>query len=102
MVPMPENSAGVLQRGALLHRVEPEYPEIARDQRLSGTVILDAHIGTDGSVRSIRVISGPKLLTAAAENAVREWRYAPTFLDGSPIETDVQISLVFHLPGESQ
>ncbi|HVB86770.1 MAG TPA: TonB family protein [Candidatus Dormibacteraeota bacterium] len=102
VLPKPENSAGVLQRGALLHRVEPEYPEIARDQRLSGTVVLDAHIGTDGSVRSIRVISGPKLLTAAAENAVREWRYAPTFLDGSPIETDVQISLAFHLPGESQ
>jgi len=101
-VPRPENSVGGLQRGVLLHRVEPEYPEIARDQRVSGTVVLNAHLGADGLVRSVSVISGPKLLIAPAENAVRQWRYAPTMLDSKPIETDVQISLVFRLPGESE
>jgi TonB family protein len=102
MVPKPESYAGVVRRGALLHRVEPGYPEIARDQRIAGTVVLNAHIGADGAVRSIRLISGPTLLIPAAENAVRQWRYAPTFLDGTPVETDVQISLVFHLQGEPQ
>jgi len=102
IIPKPANDTGVLKRGALLHRVEPEYPELARDQSVSGTVVLNAHIGADGAVRSVSVISGPKLLVGAAENSVRQWRYAPTLLDGKPIETDVQISLVFNLPGESR
>jgi len=101
-VPKPENFAGVLKRGTLLRRVEPEYPELAKDQRVSGTVVLSAQVGVDGKVRQVRIISGPRLLTAAAADAVRQWRYAPTLLDGNAIETQVQISLVFHLPGESQ
>ncbi|MGH9717899.1 MAG: TonB family protein [Candidatus Acidiferrales bacterium] len=101
-LPKPAISTGDLKRGALLHRVEPDYPEIARDDRVSGTVILNAKVGVDGAVRSVDVISGPKLLTLAAENAVRHWRYAPTLLDGKAIETEVRISLVFHLPNAAQ
>ncbi|MGH9685572.1 MAG: TonB family protein [Candidatus Acidiferrales bacterium] len=101
VLPVPENMTGVLKRGALIHRVEPEYPEIAKQQGISGTVILEATIGMDGAVSAVRVISGPKLLIRAAQNAVRQWRYAPTLLDGKAIETTVQISLVFHLPNGS-
>lgn len=101
-LPKPEISTGDLKRGALLHRVQPEYPVLARDQRISGTVVLEANVGTDGAVRSVQVISGPVLLVPAATNAVRQWRYAPTLLDGTPIETEVRISLEFHWPGAGQ
>lgn len=99
---IPGNSAGVLKRGTLLHRVDPEYPALAKDQRISGTVVLEANVGPDGAVRSVKVISGPQLLVPAAINAVRQWRYAPTLLDGKPIETQVRINLVFHLPASGQ
>lgn len=97
-VPKPEIYKGELQRGILRHRVEPEYPALAREQRISGTVVLDARVGIDGEVRTVNVVSGPQLLIPAAINAVREWRYSPTLLDGKPIETDVRVSLEFHLP----
>jgi TonB family protein len=97
-LPKPANVTGVLKRGVLIRRVEPEYPEFARQQNVAGTVTLQATVGADGRVRSVRVISGPKLLVQAAVNAVRQWRYSPTLLDGKAIETEVEISLVFHLP----
>ncbi|MGA9883951.1 MAG: TonB family protein [Candidatus Acidiferrales bacterium] len=97
-LPVPQNMTGVLKRGALIHRVEPEYPEVAKQQGASGTVTLQATVGADGVVRDVRVIGGPKLLIRAALNAVQQWRYAPTLLDGKAIETQVEISLVFHLP----
>lgn len=97
-LPRPQNMTGVLKRGALIHRVEPEYPEIAKQQGISGTVALEVTVGVDGVVRDVRVISGPKLLIHAALDAVRQWRYAPTLLDGKAIETHVEISLLFHLP----
>ena len=100
-LPKPENVEGVLKRGALIHRVEPAYPEIARQQNVTGTVILEATLSVDGTVRNIQVVSGPKLLVQAAVNAVRQWRYAPTLLDGKAIETEVAISLVFRLPDGS-
>jgi TonB family protein len=101
-VPKPGISTGELKRGELLHRVNPEYPALARDQRVSGTVVLEANVAPDGAVRNVKVISGPQLLIPAATNAVRQWRYAPTLLDGEPIETQVRISLVFHLPSGGQ
>lgn len=101
-LPKPTNATGVLKRGALLKRVEPEYPEFARQQNISGTVTIEATVGVDGRVESVRVVSGPKLLVQAAINAVRQWRYSPTLLDGKAIETEVVISLEFHLPNNGQ
>ncbi len=98
-IPKPQTATGVLKRGVLIHRVDPDYPDIARDQHVSGTVTLQATVGTDGRVRAVRVISGSKLLVQSAVDAVRQWRYTPTLLDGKPIDTDVQISLVFNLNG---
>lgn len=97
-LPKPANTTGVLKRGVLLRRVEPEYPEFARQQNVAGTVTIEATVGADGRVQSVRVVSGPKLLVQAAVNAVRQWRYSPTLLDGRAIETEVVVSLVFHLP----
>lgn len=96
-LPKPPTPTGVLRRGDLIHRVEPEYPEVAREQGISGTVTLEATIGKDGVVRQIRPVSGPKMLVPAAINAVRQWRYAPTLLDGKAIEMQIQISLEFNV-----
>jgi TonB family protein len=101
-VPKPGILTGELKRGALVHRVDPEYPALAMGQRVSGTVVLEANIAPDGTVRRVKAISGPRLLVPAAINAVRQWRYAPTLLDGKPVETQVRISLVFHLPSGGQ
>jgi len=87
-----------LTQGTLIHRVEPEYPMQARVQHVAGSVVLDATVGKDGNVHSIKLISGPPLLAAAAREAVRKWRYSPPLLNGSPIEVQKQITIVFKLP----
>jgi protein TonB len=80
----------------LLHQVNPEYPKLARAQRVEGTVSLNVTIGADGVVHSVTVLSGPLLLTRAAEEAVRQWRYSPTLLDGKPVEVQKEVDLRFH------
>ena len=90
-------SQGVTQ-GALIHRVQPTYPAQARAQRVSGSVDLDATIDEKGLVRSVRIVSGPSLLASAAAAAVKQWRYSPPLLNGSPIEIQKRITVVFKLP----
>jgi TonB family protein len=82
----------------LMRRVDPVYPPQARIQRLEGSVVLDATIGRDGTVRSTKVVSGPVALAEAAAAAVRNWRYAPATLNGNPTETLTRITVVFKLP----
>ncbi|MDE3168910.1 MAG: TonB family protein [Acidobacteriota bacterium] len=98
--PKPRISSGVLKRGTLIHRVDPVYPQIAQEQHILGTVTLQATVAADGTVRDVHVISGSKLLAQPAVNAVRQWRYTPTLLDGKAIQTQVQISLVFGQPND--
>ncbi|HKW88183.1 MAG TPA: energy transducer TonB [Candidatus Acidoferrales bacterium] len=93
---MIRRSEGV-QSGMLIHRVEPLYPAIARIARVSGTVELRAIIGRDGSVGSIEVVSGNPLLVRAAVDAVRQWRYRPTILDGEAVEVETRIAVNFVL-----
>jgi|SRR5271168_422061 len=85
----------------LKYRVEPIYPEAAREYNIEGTVKLSAVIGTDGSVRSLVLQSGHPLLVAAALNAVKQWRYEPMFLDGEPVEVDTAIEVIVSLPKKS-
>ncbi len=82
---------------ALLYCVRPAYPTPARLAHVSGTVRLEAVIATDGSIRELRVTSGPALLVAAAIDAVRQWRYRPTVLNGVPVEVVTTIDVVFTL-----
>src|ERR1700735_4894094 len=70
----------------------------AIQQRIEGTVQLHAVIGEDGKVESLEAVSGPPLLVAAAIIAVREWRYAPTLLEGHRIQIQEAIRLVFRIP----
>jgi TonB family protein len=84
--------------GRLISHGEPFYPAEARNQRLQGSVEVHATIGRTGHVIALRPVSGPSLLARAAETAIREWRYEPTFLDGDPVETQAEIIMVFRLP----
>ena len=73
------------------------YPPLARQTRISGTVRLHAIIGKNGSVQQLEVISGHPLLVQAALDAVRQWRYRPTLLNGEPVEVDTTIDVIFSL-----
>jgi TonB family protein len=82
----------------LLNRIEPDYPEDARKQHLEGTVILNVHVGKDGTVRSLSRVTGDSQLTLLAAKAVRQWKFAPLFRDGAPVSFESQITLNFVLP----
>ena len=89
-------SEGVMA-GALIHRVDPIYPTIARVMHLSGEVRLRAIIATDGSVQHLEILSGTTILARAAEEGVRQWRYRPTLLSGTPVEVETLITVNFVL-----
>ncbi|SRR5579883_1284213 len=91
-------SQGVSQ-GLLIHEVRPQYPPLARQARIQGAVVLQAVIGKDGSIQNLRVVSGHPMLTGAALEAVKQWRYKPYFLNGEPVEVDTQITVNFTLSG---
>jgi TonB family protein len=82
----------------LLNRIEPDYPEYAREQHLEGTVILNVHVGKDGRVRSLSRVTGDSRLTLLAAKAVRQWKFAPLVRDGAPMSFESQITLNFVLP----
>jgi protein TonB len=86
-----------VQAAKLIKRVQPTYPMLAREEHLSGTVRLHAIIGTDGSVQSLHVARGPCSLAKASIDAVRQWRYQPTMINGVPVEVDTEIDVIFNL-----
>ena len=82
----------------LLQRVEPDYPEAAREQNIQGTVVLQVHIAADGGVQDVQVISGPAVLAEASSDAVKQWKFKPRMVKGSPVEMQTTITLKFRLP----
>ncbi|HWR52327.1 MAG TPA: energy transducer TonB [Bryobacteraceae bacterium] len=88
---------GNLLEGKLIHRVMPVYPRIAVQVRAAGVVHIAAVIGTDGRIREMRAVSGHPLLVRAALDAVRQWVYQPTLLNGEPVEVDSTIDVTFIL-----
>ena len=88
-----------MQAAALVRKVQPVYPPIAKTAHISGTVVLHAIIAKDGSVQDLQYVSGPPLLMKSAMDAVKQWRYKPTMLNGEPVEVDTTISVVFTLGG---
>jgi protein TonB len=91
-------SQGVTQ-GMVIHKVQPTYPPLARTARVQGAVQLAAEIGKDGTVQNLHVLSGHPLLTQAALDAVKQWRYKPYILNGEPVIVDTQITVNFTLSG---
>jgi len=88
---------GAVQAAKLVNRVQPVYPPLARQTRISGTVKLHAIIGKDGAVTQLQVLSGHPLLVQSALDAVKQWRYQPTLLNGEPVEVDTEIDVIFSL-----
>jgi protein TonB len=87
----------VMMQGNLLHRVEPEYPPIAKQAGIQGTVVIKAFISRAGAIERTELLSGPPLLAHAALEAVRQWRYRPYYLNDKPVEVETQITVNFVL-----
>jgi periplasmic protein TonB len=81
----------------LVHRVEPVYPTLARQLGRAGRVELRAVITTDGTIQSLQVVSGDPLFYQSAMDAVRQWRYRPTVLNGEAVEIDTFITVIYNI-----
>ena len=88
---------GNVQQAMLVNQPKPLYPPLAKQARRSGTVRFTAIIGRDGAIQNLTLVSGHPLLVAAATDAVKQWRYKPTLLNGEPVEVVTQIDVNFTL-----
>lgn len=94
----PMRVGGEIQAPERIQYVQPEYPELARRARLSGVVIIEATIDQDGNVKDTSILRGLGLgLDAAAESAVQQWKYTPTFYNGRPVEVLLTVTVQFTL-----
>ena len=84
----------------VLLQVKPAYPQIAKLAGVQGTVVLHAIVSRDGSIQSLQVVSGHPMLTEAAKQAVWQWRYKPTLLNGEAVEVETSINVNFRLGGQ--
>lgn len=102
--PKPATPARIKQGGnvtaaSIVTQTRPVYPPLARQARIQGTVTLHAIIDKDGRVAQLEVVSGHPLLVQAALDAVKQWRYKPTLLNGDPVEVDTTIQVTFTMGG---
>jgi protein TonB len=94
---IPITIGGVVLEARLMRKVEPEYPQLARMARVSGTVILQVTVSEEGDVTDVRVLRGHPLLNDASVNAVRQWKYSPTLLNGEPVPVSATVTVFFNL-----
>ena len=87
---------GVAEANLLL-KVQPSYPPLARSARVSGTVEFSATISKEGTIENLQLVRGHPLLVAAARQAILQWRYRPTLLNGQPVEVLTSIVVTFTL-----
>jgi len=97
IAPQTIQVGGAVQAAKIVSKVNPTYPLLARQTHISGPVRLHAIIGKDGSVQRLEVISGHPLLLQSALDAVYQWRYQPTLLNGKPVEVDTTVEVIFSL-----
>jgi protein TonB len=93
----PQKVGGQIREPRRVFSVAPIYPGLARQARVQGTVVIQAVIGVDGAVRDTEIINSVPLLDQAALDAVRQWRYAPTLLNGEPVPVIMTVSVRFTL-----
>ena len=86
---------GNVHQSKLISKVAPIFPAEAREARIQGVVILETLIGKDGKVMSVRVISGHPLFQQSAVDAVSQWLYEPTLLNGQPVEVVTTVTVNF-------
>lgn len=92
-------TGGRVEAARLLSAPNPKYPTVAKDARIQGTVVMDAIIGKDGHIENLKAVSGSPLLIGAAMDAVKQWTYRPTYLNGRAVEVKTEIDLQFTLSG---
>jgi protein TonB len=95
----PVRVGGRVKEPKLISRVEPKYPPLALQTHMQGTVIVDAIIDEHGDVVEVKVVSGPPLLIQAALDAVRRWKYEPTYLNDQPVPVQLNVTVAFKLGG---
>jgi TonB family protein len=102
VTPLPSTEAGSRTErvliGKLVSHSDPFYPSDARSKHIEGTVTLHASFGLNGGLSNVIATAGPSALASAALDAMKEWRYEPTFINGDPVETQANITMVFRLP----
>lgn len=86
-----------LQEAMLVNKVTPQYPPLCRQMRLEGEIVLRAIISREGTVQELAYVSGPACFLQFSMNAVAQWRYRPTLLNGQPVEVETTIRVVFRL-----
>jgi len=91
-------SQGVVS-GLKVRDVKPNYPPLARQARIQGTVVLHAVISKEGAIEGLTLVSGHPMLAPAAIDAVKQWRYKPYLLNGEPVEVDTEVQVNFTLAG---
>jgi protein TonB len=91
-------SSGV-STGLLIKKVQPNYPPLARQARIQGSVVLQAEISKEGTIQNLQLISGHPMLAPAAIEAVKQWRYKPYLLNGEPVAVETQVIVNFTLSG---
>jgi periplasmic protein TonB len=90
---------GVVMAAKLINQSMPIYPEPSRRFHIQGMVRLQALISSDGTIQNLTVLSGHPMLIPAALDAVRQWQYEPTLLNGLPVEVETTIEVIFKLGG---
>jgi TonB family protein len=104
---MPINAAertrlSAAARPQLRQTIETVYPLLSQHSKVQGSVILEAVIGTDGGIENLRVLSGPSILTSAAQQAVRDWHFKPYLQNGQPVETKCRVTVNFSIRTDDQ
>ena len=93
---------GPVQMAKLKSQVQPVYPELAKQARIQGIVRFTAVLGTDGTVKNLTLLGGHPLFVQAATEAVKQWVYQPTLLNGEPVEVVSNIDVNFTLDESPQ
>jgi protein TonB len=89
-VRMSANSTGIVT-----HQVTPDYPLLAKQMKVQGAVVLQALIDKQGDIQDLRILEGPAILSSAAREAVRQWRFKPYYQGNQPVETQARITVNF-------
>jgi periplasmic protein TonB len=95
----PVRVGGRVKEPRQIFRVEPRYPPLAVQTHMTGVVVIDAIIDERGNIVEAKVLSGPPLLIQAALDAVRQWKYEPTYLNDEPVPVQLSVTVQFRLQG---
>jgi protein TonB len=99
VAPARIKQGGLVTAASIINQTKPVYPALARQARIQGVVVLHAIIDKDGKVAELQVVSGHPLLVQSALDAVKQWLYKPTLLNGDPVEVDTTITVTFTMGG---